>query len=490
MRYTEEKNRDINNKLNSIKRRIIITNMKAQAHKLLKNDGKIDDNYKDFNDLKDDEFKRKALFNEYARKIIGNYGNISELEERLTLEGNDLIHYFLNNYPRVLQEVKMYSAPTVDNLYNVIRKLYNREIKELDLIEDKNNDDTNVKSTLGLLKKISSNLKDLKKFAYTENQRHDLLDLQKKFEAVMTVLENVDDGVKFMATLFNMKFPDVQKSLENTALATSVPSDPNAPVPIIDTQLQTPTPIGSIQPNTLTELLNRFSNTTTPPKNEKQNDALEYSGPVQTPTKQIDNQDDDEEFFDAIDQSNQQLQFSNDIMDDSIIDEAKYYSEDDTVSKADYVEYISKILNESKNAVKSKGGTKAALFKYFQKELEKKRDKISQEEAEKKRIEDYNRQNEEMRLEEEQKYKQQHAQIGQNMEQLKELENEVIYLEKINNDAQQKVVGVAQARNFYNTTFRHLYNLPAETKINSIRAIISDILNERRNLYISLKNQN
>jgi hypothetical protein len=523
MRYTEERNREINKKLNSIKRKILITNMKSEAHKLLKNDGKVDDNYKDFNDLKDDEFKRKALFNEYARKIIGTYGNITELEERLSLEGSDLIHYFLNNYPRVLQEIKMYSAPTVDNLYNVIRKLYNREVQELDMLDDRNAQDENVQTSLGLLKKISNNLKELRKFADT-NKQHEILDLQYKFDAVMQALENVDNGVQFMGQLFQMNYSDVQSSLQKDAEDTTPTTDPNAVVPGVDTPLATPIS-GAIKKLTQvydslkrsreekTDIKDKTSKSEKISKKEqqklkqerqkqkqKEDDAEEGlenlaqpqpQTPFRTGKKSIQK---DESFYDQenYDEGNDEVlkpRFvpTTDIMDNNLIDDAETLIKLDSVSTRDFAEYIAQVFQESINTVKSKGSNKKALFAYLKREIGKRREIILQKDMELKRQEDMIRENEEREIEKKTQNERQsrnirNAQLKDARERKQELETALLYLASRRYTIQNK-------RQLYNKFQNEYSNALAKTIISKeMSSNLRQLLTEYNNIIDTIEN--
>jgi hypothetical protein len=499
MRYTIERQREINKKLNGLKRRILITNMKSEAHKLLKNDGKINDDYKDFNDLKDDEFKRKALFNEYARKIIGNYGNISELEERLSIEGNDLINYFLNNYPRVMHEIRMYSAPTVDNLYNVIRKLYNREIQELDMLDDKTANEDNAKSVISMLKKISNNLKDLRKFANTEKERNELLDMQQKYEAVMTVLENVDNGVEFMGRLLNMKYADVHKTLDKDVKQTTIPSSPNEPLPVLEQYFSSPVLSGAFRMGSL--FLSMKKEKEKEEGDEKYHDAIETpqaaAAPApeplpQTPRiKKMEKKEDvDIEDIDIDDENLKKQQFipTTDIMDNDILNEAKVYGDLDYVTKKEYADYIGEVLGETSKSVNLRGGNKKALYKYFKDNLEVKREEIRRIEAENKRKEAFKKKNEEMKQAEEKRYSDIRERNNMNLLQIQDLENEIRYLTNMDKIVHEKVVGVKEARELYNNNFIQRYSLPEDKSIGNIRKTVRAILKERSALLNSLKN--
>jgi len=469
MKYTTERNREINKKLNGLKRRILISNMKSEAQKLLKNDGKIDENYKDFNDLKDDEFKRKALFNDYARKIIGNFGNITELEERLALEGNDLIHYFLNNYPRVMQEIKMYSAPTVDNLYNVIRKLYNREVQEIDLIDNQNNQVENTKSVLSLLKKISSNLKELRKFADTENDRNELLDLQQKFDAVMAVLVNVDDGVKVMTQLYGDTYQNVIRRLEGTVSDTSVPTDPNQALPVIDTPVNTP--IQDVTQNTLATIIQ--SDQEAQKQSPQQQDAPEESPPQpkknKKPKKDIDEDNDDD--------GKANLKLPTNIMDPNILSVVEDMR--DKMDKTDYANYISQILGVSQNTVKSKGGTNKAMFLYFKKELENARENIRRMEDERKRLERDAEDNRKRKEEENDKFMK--IRDDYRDEQLMEVQNDVNYLRN-SLKAVTRTSDASNIRKLYNNEIRLKYGMPETKFLDEIRDNVIAMYNIKVNL--------
>jgi hypothetical protein len=464
MRYTDEQNIGIRRKINDIKRNIVITNIKSKAIKLANhgNDPNID-NIIDLNDIETDTFKRKALFNEYIRKLLGD-GDIHKYQKQIEDEGYDV--FFLNNYPKISKELKMYQQPTGENLFTVIKKLYNREIQEISIKDDRDINAANMFDVKALLHDISLNLFDLMTLADTDKQRKELLDKQNKVDALIELLKKVGDEVVFLQEVFKTSYVDIITQLNQNAAQTAVPSNPSAPLPIIN--IPTPLMFDSITKGTFTNAINNYQqNQPTTPLTPTSMAQPAPSTPPQSLKKT------------QLSPTTDKLQYYNfDITSPDILTDAYNVTLISRITTTDYSKYIAKLLeplNIKEKTILHKG-TKDDMYKYFEGKLSQALDKIHQQEQTKQHEESYLK-------EEEQRQKEQNDRLQNGvMKQYRELEAEVDELYKTFEDILNNDIPIAERRRLYNQYIQPKYHTVPTIAIKNIRAITENIYIQRNEL--------
>jgi hypothetical protein len=376
MRYTDEVNQNIRNQIGNVKRKILLTNIKAKAFKGLNNTDEKAEAVPNFNDIEVDEFKRRALFNDYARKLLG-YGDISKFQKRV--EDSNYVNFFLNNYPKIEKELKMYSVPSADNLFTVIKKLFNQEMNQIKMLSNRQNDEDNIFDVKSLLNTLSQNLVDLRDFADTEQQRNDLKDKQNKVDALIELMKVIRDDVVFLQDVFKLSHADLINQMNQSITNTTVPADPSIPVPI-----QATTIFDTISRGTFKEAYEKSiaalnSKSSTPVKSQNQSSTpnqsptsmLKQGTPYQTPN-QTPNQSPTSSIKKQITPYNTnlqqlQIQFNNDITDESLPSELEAMVRDNRFSERFYAKHLAHLmqpigLTENDFSIK---GDKYDMFNYF-----------------------------------------------------------------------------------------------------------------------------
>jgi|GEM_PF-6958251 len=163
MKYSTQQIQDINREYENLKRQIKLTNKMSKANQNVLIDKQLPEDLIDrrnHNDIENDMFARRALMNDYSNELITS-GSPYEFTKLVYDEGYD--EFFLNNFPKIKTEAKMYRIQNSKNMFDLIKRLYNRYERESKYLENSNYLKTNDSSILASLNSISKNLKTILK---------------------------------------------------------------------------------------------------------------------------------------------------------------------------------------------------------------------------------------------------------------------------------------------------------------------------------------
>jgi hypothetical protein len=192
MLYSREQLKNIERQKANIKRNIEITNLRSKGIQDILVDGQIpheliNESIRNTNDLENDKFALQAELNKLTSNILKT-GDIYSLQQRLETEG--LTKFFIENYPRIVHDSKMYRSPTTNNVLMITKKLFNKHLKEL------NYNSSDVDSLMNTLDHISSMI-----VAQNDPNMRDNI---QKIDAIRHTAGKVDDAEVFMKSLLGV----------------------------------------------------------------------------------------------------------------------------------------------------------------------------------------------------------------------------------------------------------------------------------------------
>lgn len=195
MKYSQQQLKDINRRYTNINRSVKLTNQRANGIQSILVDQVIPEDLIDGrnqNDIENDEFAKRALLNKYSRQILGT-ADIYDFQKKLIDSG--LEKTFLNQFPQVLKESNNFRKPTPNNIINITQRIYNKNIKELDIPRNNQRRQEFNDNLLDLLQAISDNLGGLKKIY---PQRTEIQDHLNRVDATIMTAEATDDQDSFL----------------------------------------------------------------------------------------------------------------------------------------------------------------------------------------------------------------------------------------------------------------------------------------------------
>ena len=232
MKYSKQQLRNINKNYDDMRMRARLQNLKSNALQNVIVDKQIPVDLLDrrnINDIENDKFFRKAVLNEYSNKILP----VQEIHEfHQSLKDNNLETFFIQNFPKIQLETKMFKYIDGDDLFKITKRLYNKDIKELDEDRELKYKKQNMEDTKALLQEIVDNLKTMPK-------TRDVKKIMDKVDAIFQTAQHVQDNGGDPDTFFGNLFGDgdVQQTL-NTVTAPAIDNamqqalpDPNVPDP-------------------------------------------------------------------------------------------------------------------------------------------------------------------------------------------------------------------------------------------------------------------
>ena len=221
MKYSQQQQLDIERRYANLTRSIDLTNLRSKGIQSIVVDKQIPLDLLDqrnTNDIENDEFARRSLFNKYATEILKS-GNIYELQQRLIKDNLDRI--FIDYYPKILIESKTFRRPTTDNVYRITLRLYNKMEHEENLFQN----DENIQT---LLETISNNLSSIQTIAQSAPQRQNIIDQQNKIDALLASTNIVGSEIQLIQDLFKKSYGDVMQNLITIIQNSQIdPSNPN-----------------------------------------------------------------------------------------------------------------------------------------------------------------------------------------------------------------------------------------------------------------------
>lgn len=200
MKYSQQQLKNISNSYDTINLSVYLTNLRSQALQSVIVDKQVPENLLDArntNDIENDTIARRKEFYKYASKLFNNNdGEINQLKIKLNNDG--LEYFFLNNYPRILQESKGYRKNTNEIIYKITKRLFYREQEDQNILNKNKMIDANWKTVLTYLFIISNTLKNLKLATITPESLTTIDDRLNRIETLSTVLNEVIDPEQYI----------------------------------------------------------------------------------------------------------------------------------------------------------------------------------------------------------------------------------------------------------------------------------------------------
>lgn len=374
MKYSKEQIQAIQQRRKNIQREISISNKRNKAIQEVIVDGLMDESLLDgrnHGDIENDLFARKALLNDYSNELIKD--NSYEFQQKIMDEGYD--EFFLNNFPKIKNEARMYRVPNSANMFDLVKKLYNISQRELNLLDEKTDIKSYESQMLGALSDIKFNLENLGKLkSISTQQRQEYNDALLRISALLQVVQMVDTKVEVMKQLFGSD-ANVLQALEDLKQTTQLPSSPNQPLPPLSQAVQNITQQGLQQampttPQQQTPTPPTQTPVQTPPqspKSSKKKSGSDNGSDDGIPTfysKSTKKMTDDDKSDELL------MQFGSDILqfEQDDFDMLEQLAEQYNVNRRTFANYLSKLTDGLYNANQlgfNKSKSKDEMLEYF-----------------------------------------------------------------------------------------------------------------------------
>ena len=213
MKYSQQQLNNISDTYDTINMSIYLTNLRSQSIQSVIIDNQIPEDLLDSrnsNDIQNDLIARKNEYYKYSSKLFNkNDAEIRKLQA--LLNENGLSMFFLENYPRIMQESKGYRMNTSDNIFKLTMRLYNKQQEELNYGNKNKYLKANWQSVLSLLYAIINTLQSLKFSNISPDGEQIINDRIQRIDALTTVLQNVQNPEEFIFGLTGMTSLDLTK---------------------------------------------------------------------------------------------------------------------------------------------------------------------------------------------------------------------------------------------------------------------------------------
>lgn len=340
MKYSKEQILAIQQRTKNIQREIDISNKRNKSIQEVLIDKQIDENLLDqrnHGDIESDQFARKNLLNEYSNDLVK--GNSYEFQQKIMDGGYD--EFFLNNFPKIKQESRMYRVADSSNMFDLVKRLYNIAQREIDLSNERTNMKINEGMIVSTLGEIKNNLEQLVKLKTNSTVQYQ--DALMRITALESIVQNVDNQVDAMKTAFGANDATLLSTLDALRQSTQIPQTPNqAPPQVSDV-------INQLTPEVLQSTFDAH----------------------QTP-RQVDS-DDDEEIVIESNKSNELLQrLGDDLLQytDADYKRLEKVANDGDVNRTTFASYLSKLTRGMLNVNQiglNKNKSKSEMLNFFMK---------------------------------------------------------------------------------------------------------------------------
>jgi hypothetical protein len=219
MKYSKQQLSNINRNYDDMRMRARLQNLKSNALQNVIVDKQIPVDLLDrrnINDIENDKFFRKAVLNEYSNKILP----VQEIHDfHQSLKDNNLETFFIQNFPKIQTETKMFKYIDGDDLFKITKRLYNKDIKELDEDKELKYKKQNMEDTMTILKEILTTLQGMPMSRDVKNKTN-------KVKAIIETAQYVDNNGGEQETFFDNLFGD--NDIEEAIDTISAPAIDNA----------------------------------------------------------------------------------------------------------------------------------------------------------------------------------------------------------------------------------------------------------------------
>ena len=239
MKYSKEQILAIQQRTKNIQREIDISNKRNKSIQEVLIDKQIDENLLDqrnHGDIESDQFARKNLLNEYSNDLVK--GNSYEFQQKIMDGGYD--EFFLNNFPKIKQESRMYRVADSSNMFDLVKRLYNIAQREIDLSNERTNMKINEGMIVSTLGEIKNNLEQLVKLKTNSTVQYQ--DALMRITALESIVQNVGNQVDAMKTAFGANDATLLSALDALRQSTQIPQTPNQAPPQVSDVINQLTP--------------------------------------------------------------------------------------------------------------------------------------------------------------------------------------------------------------------------------------------------------
>lgn len=213
MKYSQQQLKDLSRSYDTINLSVYLTNLRSQAIQSVLIDKQIPENLLDArntNDIENDTIARRKEFYKYASKLF-NYNDGETNQLKIKLNNDGLEYFFLNNYPKILQESKGFRKNTNETIYKITKRLYYREQEDMSIPNKNLKIDANWRTVLTYLFMIINTLKNLKLMALSPESLITVDDRLNRVETLSSVISEVIDPEQYIIDVTGMNSSEFVK---------------------------------------------------------------------------------------------------------------------------------------------------------------------------------------------------------------------------------------------------------------------------------------
>lgn len=231
MKYSQQQQDAINRYYDTVKREINLVNTRSKGIQSVLVDKQIDQSLLDrrnTNDIENDAFARRAVLNDYTTELIKS-GNPYEFQNKIIEEGYD--EFFINNFPKIKQESKMFRLANPSNMMDLVKRLYNKAQQELKYSDDRILTRNQNNDALLILEDLSKNLNGLLGLTTSMDMRQQYQDSLNKVDALIQSVGLVSNQIQFLQDVFGEAYPNIKTAIQSILPQTQLPANPNIAIP-------------------------------------------------------------------------------------------------------------------------------------------------------------------------------------------------------------------------------------------------------------------
>ena len=342
MKYSQEQISNIKNYYKDLRLELKLEKIRNEGKKSIFIDKQLPENLLDKRtayDIENDKFARNALLIDYTNDLVKN-GSPHELQQKLEQEGYD--EFFINNYPKIKSDARMFRQQNPSTMFDLVKRLYNKSQQELLFLSNNSANNTNTIVVIQSLKDINDKLLALNATLLNPQQQQQNMDYINKLQALIVSMKFVGNKIQFLEDVFGEAYPAIKNAISTINMSMSQTNDPNNPQTISDlNQL-----LSAIDPQTIQQAVN--SQSSQKPSSQTQS---------QTQTKKT-------QQYDINNVNTDIMTFT-----DADLEKLKYFINDAYTTNNEYAEKLSQILQIKNKKIFTNKPTKEIMFEEFQRKL-------------------------------------------------------------------------------------------------------------------------
>jgi hypothetical protein len=342
MKYSQEQISNIKNYYKDLRLELKLEKIRNEGKKSIFIDKQLPENLLDKRtayDIENDKFARNALLIDYTNDLVKN-GSPHELQQKLEQEGYD--EFFINNYPKIKSDARMFRQQNPSTMFDLVKRLYNKSQQELLFLSNNSANNTNTIVVIQSLKDINDKLLAFNATLLNPQQQQQNMDYINKLQALIVSMKFVGNKIQFLEDVFGEAYPAIKNAISTINMSMSQTNDPNNPQTISDlNQL-----LSAIDPQTIQQAVN--SQSSQKPSSQTQS---------QTQTKKT-------QQYDINNVNTDIMTFT-----DADLENLKYFINDAYTTNNEYAEKLSQILQIKNKRIFTNKPTKEIMFEEFQRKL-------------------------------------------------------------------------------------------------------------------------